>query len=142
MEFIWPFGAFQKTNDPHKAIENLERTSAAATLWILGGILIEIFAIFLFPHALAEKAVGTIADMAIGFGLIVEYLVIGKVIDATKEAERESNDRIAHIEKQTAEANARANEFAFKYEQLRRAAVARTINLAVFVKELEGKPSA
>ena len=28
----------KKTNDPHKALDNLQRASAAATLWILCGI--------------------------------------------------------------------------------------------------------
>jgi len=54
--------------------------------------------------------VGVLANGAIGLGLLVEYLVIGKVIDATKEAERASNERIAGIEERAAEANARASE--------------------------------
>jgi len=48
-EFVWPLGAFQETTDPHKAIENLERASAAATLWILGGILLDILALLISP---------------------------------------------------------------------------------------------
>lgn len=118
-EFIWPFGAFQKTTDPHSAIENLERASAAATLWILVGILIDIVALFLFSHDMGERIVGVIANGLIGLGLAAEYLVIGKVIDATKEAERESNERVARIEQQAAEANARAAEAELRTEKLK-----------------------
>lgn len=109
-EVAWPFGAFQKTTDPQRAIESLERTSASATLWILAGIVVEAVALFMFDHSRLEVVVGMIANGAIGLGLIVEYVVIGRVIDATKEAERESNERIANIEESAAEANARAAE--------------------------------
>jgi hypothetical protein len=108
-EFVWPFGAFQNTKDPHKAIENLERASAKATLWILGGIILDLFALAIFSHDWGERLVGIVANAAIGFGLVVEYLVIGKVIDATKEAERESNERIVKIEAAAAESKREAS---------------------------------
>ncbi len=116
-EFVWPFGAFQKTKEPHKAIENLERASGAATLWILGGILLDIAALWWFPHNQQERVVGIVANAAIGFGLVVEYLVVGRVIDATKEAERESNERIAKIEEHTAKANERGAEAMARAEE-------------------------
>lgn len=109
-EAVFPLGAFQKTTDPHKAIENLERASGKATLWILAGIIVELGALFLFPHGWGERSVSIVAYAAIGFGLIVEYLVIGKVIDATREAERVSNERVADLERLAAEANRKAKE--------------------------------
>lgn len=147
-ELLWPFRAIQKTNDPHKAIENLERASAAATLWILLGILLDIGALLFFAHATSERAVGIIANAAIGFGLIAEYLLVGKVIDATAAADRESNERIAKIEERAAaaneraaEASARAAESERQLEELRKATRARRINGNEFVTLLKGAPS-
>jgi hypothetical protein len=144
VEVAWPFGAFQKTNDPHKAIENLERTSAAATLWILAGIMVEMLALFIFDHSRLELVVGVVANGAIGLGLIVEYLVIGKVIDATKEAERESNERIAQIEEGAAQARAQAaGSMALAADAQRQGAALRKqaaeaeLQLAEFKKRLE-----
>ena len=138
IELVWPFTAFQKTNDPHKAIENLERASGAATLWILGGILIEVVSLIVFPHNGGERIIGIVANAAIGFGLIVEFLLVGKVIDATREADRKSAEKIAEIEAQTAAARAQAAKAELELKRLG----PRQLNRDKFIKELEGKEKA
>jgi hypothetical protein len=99
-------------NDPKQILESLERWSGYATLWILAGIVVEIGALIWFPHSVEERIVGTIANCLIGVGLVAEYIVIGKAIIATREADRESEENVA-------KANQLAEEAKLETEQLK-----------------------
>jgi hypothetical protein len=94
----------QRKNDPHQKLEALERWSARATLVILAGIVIEIASLFWFPHDPKERAMSIAADVLIAAGLIVEYVVIGRAIVATGDANRESDETVAAANKTAAEA--------------------------------------
>ena len=107
-------------NKPPRAkerLETLEKYSARATLIIAGGVIIEVFALDLFPHPVWEKVFGTLGNLAVALGLILEYVVIQRTIVATRlanaEAESEvaaANERAAAAEQKAAEANERAAE--------------------------------
>jgi hypothetical protein len=93
-----------KKKDPHQRLESLERWSARATIWILIGILVEIGAQLWFPHDPWERLWGIVANGAIGIGLAVEYVVIGRAIIAGREAQTESDEKIAASEARAGEA--------------------------------------
>jgi hypothetical protein len=100
----------QKENDPKQILESLERWSGYATLWILAGIVVEIGALIWFPHGFCERIVGIIANALIGVGLVAEYIVIGRAIVATREADRESEEKVAKANQRAVEATERAAE--------------------------------
>jgi hypothetical protein len=105
--------------DPHQTLERLERWSGRATLWILFGIFVEIGSVIWFPHDHWERFWAVVANAAIGIGLIVEYVVIGRAIVATREAEAESNQKVAEAEARASEANQKAQEAALELAKFR-----------------------
>jgi hypothetical protein len=143
-EAVFPFGAIfrAKTNDPHSALENLERASAAATLWILAGIVIELGWVIWSAHGGLEMAVGVSANALIGLGLIFEYVVIGRAIVASGEAQRESDEKISLADLNAAEANRAATEAQLKLEELKKRTAPREIDSTEFLRVLRGKPKA
>ncbi len=94
-------GPGHRNNDPNERLDELERWSARATLWILFGILAEIVLIWVPLPNIWQKVGETSANALIGIGLIVEYFVIGRAIIATGKAKQLSDQQVA-------EANARA----------------------------------
>lgn len=104
-----------KKNDPHQRLESLELWSGRATLLILLGIVIEIGLIFWFPRNPSETLGALAANILIGIGLIVEYVVILRAIVASGEATRLSDEQVAKANARASEANAiaaQANEIA------------------------------
>jgi hypothetical protein len=72
-------------NDPHQALEALERWSGRATLLIFAGILTEMALVVYFRH---EEWLGSfVANALIGIGLIAEYIVIVRTIVASGEVQ-------------------------------------------------------
>jgi hypothetical protein len=125
----------QKKNDPHQRLESLERWSRRAKLWILLGIVIELGALIWFSHGWWERLWGITANVLIGVGLAAEYVVIGRAIIAGREAQQESDERVATAEARGAEANAKARAAELQLERLKHP---RMPDQAKFAKELEG----
>lgn len=82
-------------NDPHTRLARLERWSGRATLLILAGIIIEIVLVLWFAHEFWERNWSIVANALIGIGLIAEYIVIGRTIVASGEAQLESDAKLA-----------------------------------------------
>src|SRR6266576_3618218 len=75
--------------------------------------------LFWFAHGWWERLWGIVANVLIGVGLAAEYVVIGRAIIAGREAQQESDERVAAAEARSAEANARAAEAQLETERLR-----------------------
>jgi hypothetical protein len=91
----------------------LERWSGHATLLILGGICVEIAAIFIWaPSGMSDWEKGTLvaANAAIGIGLIVEYFVIQATIVSGRAAHDESEEKVAESNQLARQAQGRTEE--------------------------------
>jgi hypothetical protein len=134
----------QRKNDPHQTLESLERWSARATLLILFGILFEIFLLFWFPHDKWERLWSAVADVFIGFGLVVEYIVILRAIVASGDADRQSNEKIFEAKQRAAKAELATAEAKLETERLKKEVAWRTLDpdtAGRLVAELSRRPS-
>ena len=139
-----------RKKDPHQRLESLERWSGHATLLILLGIVVEIGLLFWFPHEPTERLGSIIANLLIGIGLAIEYVVILRAVVAGGEAKRDSDEKVANAEARSAEANqkaAAANEktaelqIALEKERQKRLARALTKDQFDILQTLRGKVS-
>src|SRR5262249_22658633 len=85
----------RRKKDAHQKLADLENWSAKATLLIFFGIVFDIAIVLYFPHEWPERIASILANGLIGLGLIIEYFVILRVIVASGEAQRESDERVA-----------------------------------------------
>ncbi len=111
-------GPGHRNNDPNERLDELERWSARATLWILFGILAEIVLIWVPLPNIWQKVGETSANALIGIGLIVEYFVIGRAIIATGKAKQLSDQQVAEANARAEEANQKAQEAALELARL------------------------
>jgi hypothetical protein len=100
---------FGKNKNAQERVDEAEAWSGRATLLILVGILLEIAALFIFPHAETKYELVLLigANAAIGIGLVIEYGCILRSIKANAELKIESDrklteavDRAAKIEQE------------------------------------------
>jgi hypothetical protein len=104
-------GPAHRARSPHARLRDLERVSGRATLVIVAGIGIELFALFYSKHDWdSEKIVSIVADVLIFFGLLVEYLVIYETIEASRVDRIESDREVANALNRAAEAEAALTE--------------------------------
>jgi hypothetical protein len=100
-----------KGRTPRERLEDLERISADATIAILLGILVEVGVLLSFHHTGAlwtETILLIIGNLLIGLGLIVEYFAIRGTITATREDDRESDEKLTEAKTIAAQALERA----------------------------------
>jgi hypothetical protein len=98
----------RKTKDPHRALQQLERGSASATLWIFLGIVVETGGVVWFVRNWGEALIAVIGNALIGYGLILEYVLILRAIVASGAADREASLKVANAIARAAEADTRA----------------------------------
>ena len=100
-------GPSHRARSPHSRLQDLERVSGRATLAIVAGIGIELFALFYSKREWdSERIVSIVADVLIFFGLVVEYLVIYETIEASRADRIESDREVANALNRAAEAEA------------------------------------
>jgi hypothetical protein len=100
-------GPSHRARSPHARLQDLERVSGRATLAIVAGIGIELFALFYSKRDWdGERIVSIVADVLIFLGLVVEYLVIYETIEASRADRIESDREVANALNRAAEAEA------------------------------------
>jgi hypothetical protein len=103
----------QSDHKPAKRLEIAERWSGHATLAILGGILLEIILLFVFPggKSWSEIWLLVVANAAIGIGLAIEYACIRRTIVASGDLQRESDAKLSEAIDRAVKAEAELIEF-------------------------------
>jgi hypothetical protein len=119
----------QNTKEPHRALKRLERGSANATLWIFVGIVVETGGVIWFARNWAESLVAIVGNALIGYGLVLEYVLILRAIVASGAIEREARLKVAEANARGLEARQTAEEARRETEQLRSKHAWRRINL-------------
>jgi hypothetical protein len=110
----------QKTKDPHRALKRLERGSANATLWIFLGIVVETGGVIWFARNWTEAFIAITGNALIGYGLILEYVLILRAIVASGAADREAALKVAEANSRAAKANAIAARAVLELEELKK----------------------
>jgi hypothetical protein len=96
-------------NDPNERLKVLECWSQRATLAILAGIIVELWALWYFVHDPIEWIWLALGNVLIGAGLIAQYIVIGRAVVANIAAKMESDERVAESDRLARAAQAQAN---------------------------------
>lgn len=126
--------------DALKAVlSNSHDWTGYATLAILAGIILELAVLLIFAHeiSLYEKIALVIANILIAAGLYVEYVYGGRGAEATAKLQRISEEKVAQLGKETAEANARTKEAELALAKFRAPRRLNSEQQALFVAKLK-----
>ena len=104
-------GPAHTAQSAHVRLQDLERVSGRATLGIVVGIGIELFAQFYSkPEWNSDRILSIAADVLILLGLLVDYLVIYVAIEASRVDRIESDKEVANALNRAADAEAALTE--------------------------------
>lgn len=84
------------SGDAREKLDALELWSGRATLIILAGIVIDVGIIWIWPHESRWETIWALtANVLIGAGLVIEYIVILRAIVASGDVQRDSDEKVA-----------------------------------------------
>ena len=86
-----------KGKSAQERADQAENWSGYATLLIFGGIAGEIALLFIFPHNVSAWELWSLvaANIAIGLGLLIEFVCILVAINANRELKIESDTKLS-----------------------------------------------